>query len=100
MPTWIMRRGSTTPSSTARRNGVPWKYFEPKYSSHVSGWASKWMTPSGPCFRAGFEHRIQPPLDGLERALDRDRHDVHVPAVRHAQHLERVHLQDRMPRAD
>src|SRR4029453_14071321 len=52
MPTWIMRRGSLSPSSTARRNGVPWKYFEPKYSSHVSGCASKCTRPRRPWRRA------------------------------------------------
>ncbi len=52
MPTWIMRRGSTAPSSIARRNGVPWKSLLPKYSSQVSGCASKCTTASGPWRRA------------------------------------------------
>ena len=52
MPTWIMRLGSIAPSSMARRNGVPWKSLLPKYSSHVSGWASKCTTASGPWRRA------------------------------------------------
>src|SRR5207245_969837 len=37
MPTWTMRRGSRSPSSTARRNGVPWKHLAPKYASRVPG---------------------------------------------------------------
>src|SRR5438128_1653632 len=61
-----MRRPSTTPSSIARRNGVPWKNLLPKYSSQVSGCASKCTTPSGPWRRAsdrriGSETEWSPP---------------------------------------
>ena len=71
MPSWIVRRGSITPSSTARRNIVPWKYFEPKYWSQQSVWLSKWTSPTGPWRRAiarriGREIEWSPPtLTGM-----------------------------------
>src|SRR5881397_1784497 len=50
--------------------------------------------------RTGLHDGVDPPLDRLERPLDRDRHHVHVAAVGHAQPLERMHLQHRVPRPD
>ena len=40
---------SISPSSLARRNGVPWVTGAPKYVSQVSRWASKCTTATGPC---------------------------------------------------
>src|SRR5438094_563538 len=50
--------------------------------------------------RAGLHDGVDPPLDGLERPLDGDRHHVDVAAVRHAQPLERMDLEHRVPRTD
>src|SRR5215211_5056915 len=47
MPIWIVRSGSSTPSSTACRNGPPWWNFAPSNSPDVSQWASTWIMPSG-----------------------------------------------------
>ena len=63
-----------SPSSTARRNIVPWKYREPKYWSQVSGWESKWTSATGPCRRAsarriGSAIEWSPPTDtGMQPA--------------------------------
>src|SRR2546422_467132 len=46
------------------------------------------------------DHLADARLDGGQRALDRDRHDVHVAAVGHAQPLERVDLEHGIPRTD
>src|SRR5215468_804502 len=108
MPSWIVRRGSMTPSSTARRNIVPWKYFEPKYWSQQSVWLSKWTSPTGPWRRdrtqdgqrdrmvaahadgddVGVEELANFLLDDLEGALDGNGHDVDVAVVGDAQPFE------------
>ena len=49
MPACTDASASISPSSTARLNVVPWKYFWPKYASHVSACASSWTSASGPC---------------------------------------------------
>ena len=47
-PIWIVRVGSSTPSSTALRNGAPWLNFSsPSNGPLVSECASIWIRPTG-----------------------------------------------------
>ena len=50
--------------------------------------------------RALRDHLAQAPLDRLVRALDRDRHHVHVTAIGHAHPLEGMDLEDGIPGTD
>jgi len=47
IPICTVRSGIRSPSSTARRNGVPWVNLEPNSSSSVSVWASTRTMPTG-----------------------------------------------------
>src|SRR5215469_15341773 len=47
IPIWMVRVGSSTPASTARRNGAPCVNFEPKNSPQVSVCASTCTMPTG-----------------------------------------------------
>src|SRR2546422_1690297 len=50
--------------------------------------------------RSVGDHLGDPRFDGGQGALDGDRHDVHIAAVGHTEPLERVDLEDRIPRTD
>ena len=57
IPIWTTREQSSSPSSTARRNGVPWAMRSPNISSLMSVWASMCTSPTGP-WRARMARRM------------------------------------------
>ena len=67
MPIWIVRVGSSTPSSTALRNGPPWWNLVWSKPPPVSQWASIWIIPTGAlrptAFRIGWVIEWSPPTD-------------------------------------
>ena len=70
MPIWMVRSGSSTPSSTACRNGPPWWNFAPSNSPLVSQWASMWTRPTGrPAPTHLLRDGVATPLDPAGQAL-------------------------------
>ena len=117
IPTCIEASSRNSPSSAARRSRVPWVYGAPKYVSHVSRWASKCTSATGPCLRcidrrsgrttvwsppmltsdAGpLEHLVRPTLDLGDRLHDVERVARDVAGVGALEERERLHLVDRM----